>query len=70
MIDYFKNKHYLLNNDGKRVAHVHIINGLYKVCGHYRTMYHGLKFRFNKSEFEQFLKHNKWEVDDTWSNIQ
>ncbi|WP_186311679.1 SAV1978 family virulence-associated passenger protein [Staphylococcus pettenkoferi] len=54
MIDYFKNKHYLINSDKKRVAHVHIINGLYKVCGHYRTMYHGLKYRFSKEEFEQF----------------
>ena len=51
MIDYFKNKHYLINSDKKRVAHVHILDDVYKVCGHIGTQFNTKKYYFKNEDY-------------------
>lgn len=50
---YFTNKHYL-TKDSKRIAHVHIVDGTYTVCGHYRRFTEFKRRTFDKAAFEQF----------------
>ncbi|MCJ0913252.1 SAV1978 family virulence-associated passenger protein [Mammaliicoccus sciuri] len=51
--EYFKNKYYLIK-DNQRIAHVHIVDGTYKVCGHYKKFKEFKHREFNKETFEQF----------------
>lgn len=54
---YFKNKFYL-TKDSERVAHVHIINGNYIVCGHYRKFTEFKRRVFDKTGFDEFVRKN------------
>ncbi|MEX5936942.1 SAV1978 family virulence-associated passenger protein [Mammaliicoccus sciuri] len=51
--EYFKNKYYLIKGN-QRIAHVHIVDGTYKVCGHYKKFREFKHCVFNKETFEQF----------------
>ncbi len=51
--EYFKNKYYLIKGN-QRIAHVHIVDGTYKVCGHYKKFKEFKHRVFNKETFEQF----------------
>ncbi|EIA4829938.1 hypothetical protein K7N15_002528, partial [Staphylococcus pseudintermedius] len=48
---HFGTKRYLYQ-DGRKVAHMHIVNGLYLLHGHFKTKFTRLKLEFdNKQEF-------------------
>ncbi|MFT2142270.1 SAV1978 family virulence-associated passenger protein [Mammaliicoccus sciuri] len=53
--EYFRNKYYLVK-DNQRIAHVHIVDGTYKVCGHYKKFKEFKHRVFNKETFEQFCR--------------
>ncbi|WP_433912324.1 hypothetical protein [Staphylococcus sp. LKG3-3] len=54
--EQFKNKRYLVNDTGNRVAHVHTFGDSFKVCGHISSPeFAKQKYEFNEKEFNQFL---------------
>ncbi|WP_294582980.1 SAV1978 family virulence-associated passenger protein [uncultured Staphylococcus sp.] len=63
MIKYFENKYYLLDAEKRRLAHVHILDDMYKVCGHIGTKFNTKKFYFTKEEFEKFLNNHELEME-------
>ncbi|ATH63201.1 MULTISPECIES: SAV1978 family virulence-associated passenger protein [Staphylococcus] len=53
---YFGTKRYLYQDD-KRVAHMHIVNGVYYLHGHHKTKWSGIKLTFNsEQEFNEHIK--------------
>ena len=53
---YFGTKRYLYQDD-KRVAHMHIVNGVYYLHGHHKTKWSGIKLTFNsEQEFKEHIK--------------
>ncbi|MEC0622366.1 SAV1978 family virulence-associated passenger protein [Staphylococcus warneri] len=46
---YFGTKRYLYQDD-KRVAHMHIVNGVYYLQGHHKTKWSGIKLTFNSEQ--------------------
>lgn len=62
-IKYFENKYYLVNKEKRRVAHVHILDDIYKVCGHIGTQFNTKKYYFKNEEFEKFLNNYELEME-------
>ncbi|UVJ06527.1 phi PVL orf 51-like protein [Staphylococcus aureus] len=59
MKQFFDSKRYLYQN-GRKVAHVHEVNGTYYFHGHYKTMFKGVKKTFNyKLEFANYIESNE-----------
>ncbi|ASN69382.1 hypothetical protein 10S14_60 [uncultured Caudovirales phage] len=53
---YFGTKCYLYQDDVK-VAHMHIVNGVYYLHGHHKTKWSGIKLTFNsEQEFNEYIK--------------
>lgn len=54
---YFSSKEYLYQN-GEKVAHMHIVNGVYYLHGHYNSFeWDKVKKEFNnKQEFDDYLE--------------
>ncbi|MRI06818.1 hypothetical protein GB868_12310, partial [Staphylococcus pseudintermedius] len=45
MKQFFGSKRYLYQN-GRKVAHIHIVNGIYHFHGHFKTKFSRLKLEF------------------------
>ncbi|HHW7199931.1 hypothetical protein IRZ44_04580 [Staphylococcus aureus] len=59
MKQFFDSKRYLYQN-GRKVAHVHEVNGTYYFHGHHKTMFKGVKKTFNnKLEFANYIESNE-----------
>ncbi|HHU6749350.1 TPA: SAV1978 family virulence-associated passenger protein [Staphylococcus pseudintermedius] len=53
MKQFFGNKRYLYQN-GRKVAHIHIVNGIYHFHGHFKTR---LKLEFKyEQEFNNYIE--------------
>ncbi|MEX2957254.1 SAV1978 family virulence-associated passenger protein [Staphylococcus pasteuri] len=53
---YFGTKRYLYQDDVK-VAHMHIVNGVYYLHGHHKTKWSGIKLTFNsEQEFMNYIQ--------------
>ncbi|HII1506041.1 TPA: SAV1978 family virulence-associated passenger protein [Staphylococcus aureus] len=56
---FFDNKQYLYQAD-RKVAHVHVVNDIYLIHGHHKTMFKGVKKKFNnKLEFASYIESNE-----------
>ncbi|MDN8740408.1 SAV1978 family virulence-associated passenger protein, partial [Staphylococcus aureus] len=43
-----------------KVAHVHVVNDIYLIHGHHKTMFKGVKKKFNnKLEFASYIESNE-----------
>lgn len=61
---YFGTKRYLCQDD-KRVAHIHIVNGVYYLHGHHKTKWSGIKLTFNsEQEFNEYIKQRELTLED------
>lgn len=55
-----------LYQDGRKVAHMHIVNGLYLLHGHFKTKFTRLKLEFdNKQEFYDYLKKHELHFEES-----
>lgn len=62
---HFGTKRYLYQ-DGRKVAHMHIVNGLYLLHGHFKTKFTRLKLEFdNKQEFYDYLKKHELHFEES-----
>ncbi|EGQ3142946.1 hypothetical protein H2497_001011 [Staphylococcus pseudintermedius] len=62
---YFGTKRYLYQ-DGRKVAHIHIVNGLYLLHGHFKTKFTRWKLEFdNKQEFYDYLKKHELHFEES-----
>ncbi|PCF84614.1 SAV1978 family virulence-associated passenger protein [Staphylococcus intermedius] len=62
---YFGTKRYLYQN-GRKVAHMHIVNDVYLLHGHFKTKFTGLKLEFgNKREFYDYLKEHELHFEES-----
>ncbi|WP_213406054.1 SAV1978 family virulence-associated passenger protein [Staphylococcus pasteuri] len=53
---YFGTKRYLYQDDVK-VAHMHIVNGVYYLHGHHKTKWSGIKLTLNsEQEFMNYIQ--------------
>ncbi|EKH7708611.1 SAV1978 family virulence-associated passenger protein [Staphylococcus pseudintermedius] len=56
MKQFFGSKRYLYQN-GRKVAHIHIVNGIYHFHGHFKTKFSRLKLEFKcKQDFNDYLE--------------
>lgn len=61
---YFGTKRYLYQDD-KRVAHMHIVNGVYYLHGHHKTKWSGIKLTFNsEQEFNEYIMQNVLSLEE------
>lgn len=61
---YFGTKRYLYQ-DGKRVAHMHIVNGVYYLHGHIGPEWSGIKLTFNSEhEFNEYIKQHGLSLEE------
>ncbi|MEN2381720.1 SAV1978 family virulence-associated passenger protein [Staphylococcus warneri] len=61
---YFGTKRYLYQ-DGKKVAHIHIVNGAYYLHGHFKTQWTNFKTTFNsEQEFNEYIKQHGLILED------
>lgn len=59
MKQFFDSKRYLYQN-GRKIAHVHEVNGTYFFHGHHKTMFKSVKKKFNnKLEFASYIESNE-----------
>ncbi|EGQ2935862.1 hypothetical protein EAF27_05495 [Staphylococcus pseudintermedius] len=62
---YFSSKKYLYK-DGEKVAHMHVVNGVYLLHGHFKTKFTRLKLEFdNKQEFYDYLKKHELHFEES-----
>lgn len=61
---FFGTKRYLYQDD-KRMAHMHIVNGVYYLHGHYKTEWSGVKTTFNsEQEFNEYIKQHGLSLEE------
>ncbi|HHO5061757.1 TPA: SAV1978 family virulence-associated passenger protein [Staphylococcus aureus] len=64
MKQFFDSKRYL-NQNGRKVAHVHEVNGTYYFHGHHKTMFKGVKKTFDTAvELETYIKQHGLEHEE------
>ncbi|MDU9294283.1 SAV1978 family virulence-associated passenger protein [Staphylococcus pseudintermedius] len=57
MKQFFGSKRYLYRN-GRKVAHIHIVNGIYHFHGHFKTKFSRLKLEFNANKTSMTILRN------------
>jgi len=61
---YFGTKRYLYQGDVK-VAHMHIVNGVYYLHGHHKTKWSGIKLTFNnEQEFMNYIQQYELRLEE------
>ncbi|WP_438816625.1 SAV1978 family virulence-associated passenger protein [Staphylococcus warneri] len=61
---YFGTKRYLYQDD-KRVAHMHIVNGVYYLHGHHKMKWSGIKLTFNsEQEFMNYIQQHELNLEE------
>lgn len=64
-MNYLKNKRYLVDENGNRVAHVHFIKDKIKICGHSNSpIFRSQKFRFDKEYLGEFLDNHGLRMEE------
>lgn len=61
---FFDSKQYLYQAD-RKVAHVHVVNDIYLIHGHHKTMFKGVKKTFDTAEeLEIYIKQHDLEYEE------